>query len=160
MLRDSVHVHFLDASSAWILHQHQELCISCPWRLTCYLRLSLWVEGVGRCVESWPGSLCRNCDPHPHPLQLAEAVGEQTSFGRILELLTMPCRHRKTKQSTVILTGRRQQQNTHLNTDCKCSDVGCKEYFYHCEREVLGNVQLLGCLLLLNCAQPQRLSSR
>lgn len=40
--------------------------------LTCYLRLSLRVEGVGHCIESWPGALSGH--PHPHPLKLTKAI--------------------------------------------------------------------------------------
>lgn len=60
---------------------------------TCYLRLTLWVEGVWCRIESRPGGLIGNADPHPHPLELTEAVGEETGLGRVLKLLTMPCRH-------------------------------------------------------------------
>lgn len=42
--------------------------------LTCDLRLPLRVEGVGHRVESRPGALSGDAHPHPHPLQLAEAV--------------------------------------------------------------------------------------
>jgi len=67
------------------------LRISWLWELTWNLCLTLWVERVGRCVESWPGALSGNCDPHPHPLELTKAIWEQACFGRVLELLTMPC---------------------------------------------------------------------
>lgn len=59
--------------------------------LTCYLRLALRVEGVGHRVEGGPGPLGWNADPHPHPLQLTQAVGEQSRLGRVLQFLTMPC---------------------------------------------------------------------
>lgn len=59
--------------------------------LTCYLRLALRVEGVGHRVEGRPGPLGGNAHPHPHPLQLTQAVGEQSSLGRVLQFLTMPC---------------------------------------------------------------------
>lgn len=64
--------------------------------LTSYLRLSLRVEGVGPCVEGWSGALSGNGHSHPHPLELAEAVREETSLGRVLKFLTMPCGHTKT----------------------------------------------------------------
>lgn len=63
--------------------------------LTCYLRLPLRVEGVGPCVEIWPGALSGNGHPHPHPLELTEAVREEASLGRVLEFLAMPCGHTK-----------------------------------------------------------------
>lgn len=59
--------------------------------LTCYLRLALRVEGVGHRVEGRPGPLGGNAHPHPHPLKLTQAVGEQSSLGRVLQFLTMPC---------------------------------------------------------------------
>lgn len=60
-----------------------------PRGLTCYLRLALRVEGVGHRVEARPGPLGGNADPHPHPLQLTEAVGEQSGLGRVLQFLAM-----------------------------------------------------------------------
>lgn len=57
--------------------------------LTCYLSLALRIEGVGHRVEAWPGPLGGNAHPHPHPLQLTEAVGEQSSLGWVFQFLTM-----------------------------------------------------------------------
>lgn len=59
--------------------------------LTCYLRLPLWVEGVGHCVQCWTGALSWNGHPHPHPLELGKAVWEEASLRRVLQFLTMPC---------------------------------------------------------------------
>lgn len=42
--------------------------------LTCYLRLPLWVEGVGHSVQGWSGALSGYGHPHPHPLELGKAV--------------------------------------------------------------------------------------
>lgn len=88
---------------AWIIARHcrteeiSGLAHKSGWFYTCYLCLSLGVEGV-RTAERLPCRLRWHGNPHralSNPLQFTQPVGEQSGFRRVVQLWSVSCDHDK-----------------------------------------------------------------